>query len=421
MRLHQSPITTRAAIRRIVLCCLFILCGLIVVTTVDMVQKTATAQTPAVDRQPTPSTSVHYNVFSSHEGNADRAVGFGAGALGASPQVVNSQLVPQDCSIWTAPLCWVQNAITTIAQNIAGGILSFLQNIVGSVNSNAGADDFVTQTPLCLSNVLGCDPSPPLDQTLLTFLGWGQTVVSAALAFIIIIGGFNLMLGRQMGTSVHDLSEFIPRVVLTFLAAIVSPLIMQAFISLNNVLCQGVMSLFTFTALTNILVNLLSTGFSDGWIIFLFLVVVGIMLLLLIGQMLARLAFAAFLSALGPLGLLCFALPQTLFWGRLWLRQFSLTIFVQFLQIAMLCLGGALLSDIVKLASPLFANVNDAQVMLEAMLATALLWLTLRLPGMVREWAMRGVSDRAGQAATGAVSGAASYVADVAPELLALL
>ena len=417
MHLHHQQSVRRAVVCRSVISCLFILGGLVVVAPAVMFQGTTTTHAHLTDRQPAPSTPVHLKVLSPAR-NAERTVGYGAGALGASPQ---RQFEPQDCSLWINPLCWVQNAITTIAQNIAGGILSFLQNIAGSVNSNAGADDFVTQTPLCLSNFLGCDPSPPLDQTLLTFLGWGQTVAEAALAFIIVIGGFNLMLGRQMGTSVYDLSEFIPRVVLTFLAAIVSPLIIQAFISLNNVLCQGVMSLFTFTALTNILVNLLSTGFSDGWIIFLFLVVVGIMLLLLIGQMLARLAFAAFLSALGPLGLLCFALPQTLFWGRLWLRQFSLTIFVQFLQIAMLCLGGALLSDIVKLASPLFANVNDAQVMLEAMLATALLWLTLRLPGMVREWAMRGVSDRAGQAATGAVSGAASYVADVAPELLALL
>jgi len=417
MHLHRPQSARRAVVCRFVISCLFILCGLFVVAPVVMIQGTTT---PVTDRQPTPSAPVHLKVLSSSR-DAERTAGYGAGALGASPQIVNSQLAPQDCSIWTDPLCWVQNTITSIAQNIAGGILSFLQNIAGSINSNAGADDFVTQTPLCFSNALGCDPSPPLDQTLLTFIAWGQTVAAAALAFIIVIGGFNLMLGRQMGTSVHDLSEFIPRVVLTFLAAMVSPMIMQAFIALNNALCQGVMALFTFTALTNILVNLLSTGFGDGWIIFLFLVVVGIMLLLLIGQMLARLAFAAFLVSMGPLGLLCFALPQTLFWGRLWLRQFSLTIFTQFLQVAMLCLGGALLSDIVKLASPLFANVDHAQVMLEAMLATALLWLTLRLPGMVREWAMRGVSDRAGQAATDAVSSAASSIADVAPELLALL
>lgn len=416
MHVHRSWSAGRVACH-FVISCLFVVCGLRVVAPLIMGSRTATTPLSTLSSQQTPSTPVHLKVYSSSH-NAEKATGYGAGAIGASSQ---RQLVPQDCSIWTNPLCWVQNAITTIAQNIAGGVLSFLQNIVGSVNSNAGADDFVTQTPLCLSNVLGCDPSPPLDQTLLTFLGWGQTVTEAALAFIIVIGGFNLMLGRQMGTSVHGLSEFIPRIVLTFLAAMVSPLILQAFITLNNVLCQGVMSLFAFTALTNILVNLLSAGFSDGWIIFLFLLVVGIMLLLLIGQMLARLAFAAFLCALGPLGLLCFALPQTLSWGRLWLRQFSLTIFVQFLQVAMLCLGGALLSDIVKLASPLFANISDAQIMLEAMLATALLWLTLRLPGMVREWAMRGPSSEAGQTVTGAVSGAASYVADVAPEVLALL
>ena len=141
----------------------------------------------------------------------------------------------------------------------------------------------------------------------------------------------------------------------------------------------------------------------------------------LVWQMLVRLVFLLFLVAVAPLGLLCLALPQTMSWGRLWLSNFSITVFVQFMQVCLLALGGAVASSVIALASPLFVSVPNANVLLEAMIAIALLYLTLKFPGMLRQWALHRVAGQAGQAALDGAAGAVSYVADVAPRLMTLL
>jgi hypothetical protein len=326
---------------------------------------------------------------------------------------------PQDCSIWIDPLCWTQNAITSIASWIANGILQLLQPLVNAIDNSSS--NFITHTPLCVSSVDGCSPSP-IDQTLLQFMQWGiWTVDAAVLTFIIGVIGYNIAIGRQVGATLHEFSAAIPRIALVFLAATVSPLIIQLFVDLNNILCQEIVSMAAITMLTNIIIGLIGTGLQDGWLIWLFVVVLGIMNILLVWQMLVRLVFLIFLVAVAPLGLICLALPQTMSWGRLWLSNFSITVFVQFMQVCLLALGGAVASSVIALASPLFANVSNANILLEAMIAIALLYLTLKFPGMLRQWALHRVAGQAGQSALDGAAGAASYVADVAPRLMALL
>ena len=367
--------------------------------------------------------------YNSQQGQV--TTGFGAGGVAIStasgtenlsklaPTTRTQATLPQDCSIWIDPLCWTQNAITSISSWIANGILGVLQPIVNAIDTSSS--NFITHTPLCVSNVDGCSPSP-IDQTLLQFMQWGiWTVDAAALTFIISVIGYNIAIGRQIGATIQELSEAIPRIALVFLAATISPLIIQLFVDLNNVLCQGVVSLATLTMLTNIIIGLIGTGLQDGWLIWLFVVVLGIMSLLLVWQMLVRLVFILFLVAVAPLGILCLALPQTLSWGRLWLSNFSITVFVQFMQVCLLALGGAVASSVIALASPLFVSVPNANVLLEAMVAIALLYLTLKFPGMLRQWALHRVAGQAGQAALDGAAGVASYVVDVAPRLATLL
>ncbi len=358
-------------------------------------------------------------------------IGFGAGAVittttsgvvriatyATSAQAQSAQ--PQDCSIWIDPLCWTQNAISSIASWIANGIMQLLQPLVNAIDNSSS--NFITHTPLCVSNVDGCSPSP-IDQTLLQFMQWGiWTVDAAALTFIVGVIGYNIAIGRQVGATLHEFSAAIPRIALVFLAATVSPMIIQLFIDLNNILCQEIVSMAAITMLTNIIIGLIGTGLQDGWLIWLLVFALGIMNILLVWQMLVRLVFLIFLVAVAPLGLICLALPQTMPWGRLWLSNFSITVFVQFMQVCLLALGGAVASSVIALASPLFANVSNANILLEAMIAIALLYLTLKFPGMLRQWALHRVAGQAGQAALDGAAGAASYVADVAPRLMALL
>jgi hypothetical protein len=346
------------------------------------------------------------------------ATGLGAGAVTTHLHAVT---VEEGCSIFSNPTCWVeqtiQQAIAQVAQWLAGGLMSVLAPLVKQVD--ASQDNVITSTPICVFNLTGCQVggAKSLDGALLTFMQWGSfTVDAAALVVLLIIVGYNVMLGNQLGLAVFGVAESLPRVALAMLAAVLSPMIVQMFIDLNNALCLGALSTGLYGSLTNIIIGLIQTGLTDGFLIWLFILALLVLNLLVAWQMIVRLAFLAFLCAVAPLGLLCLALPQTLAWGRLWLSNFTITVFVQFLQVALLALGGMMASSIIALSASLFGNLPTGRIILTIMLTIALFLLVLRLPGMLRSWALSGVSNQAGQA----IPQAAGAVAQVAPRLLAL-
>jgi hypothetical protein len=106
------------------------------------------------------------------------------------------------------------------------------------------------------------------------------------------------------------------------------------------------------------------------------------------GQMLVRLALLFLLIVLAPLGLLCFGLPQTQGYGRLWTSTFAATLFVQFFQVVALALGGMLISST---QTTRLLNLDTGVVSL--LVSTAVLYLVLCIPGMIRSWALRPIAQ----------------------------
>jgi hypothetical protein len=94
-------------------------------------------------------------------------------------------------------------------------------------------------------------------------------------------------------------------------------------------------------------------------------------------QQLARLALVDLLLVLAPLGLLCWVLPQTQGWARLWSNAFFGAVFTQFVQAVTLKVGTALLADYFTLPT------GDAQL-ISLFLGIATLALTLRVPSLMR-------------------------------------
>jgi len=131
--------------------------------------------------------------------------------------------------------------------------------------------------------------------------------------------------------------------------------------------------------------------------------------------MAVRLTLLWILLVLAGPGLACFALPQTMGFGRMWLSLTATTVMVQFFQVVTLALGGTLLTSLG--ASNIFGVSGTLATLLVCL---ALLYLVLRMPGIVHRFALRPMMD-ASRATAGAVGGAAGFVADVAPRLLALL
>jgi hypothetical protein len=119
-------------------------------------------------------------------------------------------------------------------------------------------------------------------------------------------------------------------------------------------------------------------------------IILAVMNLLLAWQMLVRLALLFLLIVLAPLGLLCFGLPQTQGYGRLWTSMFAVTLFVQFFQVVTLALGGMLISY----TETTGLLTLDTGVM-SLLVSTAVIYLVLRIPGMIRHAALRPLADAA--------------------------
>jgi hypothetical protein len=256
------------------------------------------------------------------------------------------------------PRQWAGDVFIEVLTNLFRSISSGLRGIVdGVLNSSL---NFITQTPAA-----GSYGSP----TVQTLWGVVRGIANAALALVVLWGGFNLIFREHIGSPYHEAMALVPRVVLGALLVNTSMSWAQFAIDANNALCQAVgqTSLPAWDradAATQALVDAIAM---------LIYLVTSLLLLL---QMLMRLALIDVLLVASPLGLLCWVLPQTQSWARLWSGTFFGAVFTQFIQVLALKLGGSLLTELTPMAP-------DASL-LSFLLGIAALALTLRIPGLMR-------------------------------------
>ncbi len=319
----------------------------------------------------------------------------GSGETLPRPSTIPAFCAPFDVN------CWLSQAAQWIAQNI----FNVLQPLVDAVNQSSL--NFITQTPAA---------GTYQNATVMQFTTWSIGVVNAAVAVFIIIAGYNIMIARQIGSDYYELMEFLPRLALAVLAANFSLFFIRLFIDLENALNLDVISLFSLTILTNTIVGIFHGNLlGAGLLAFVLAIILGVMDLLLAWQMLLRLALLILLIVLAPLAFLCGALPQTQGYLRLWLSTFAATVFIQFFQVSALAIGGTLISYVT--AANLF---NLGGSLLSIITSSAVLYLVLRIPGMLRIWALRPVAE-AGPAAIHAAQGSVETAVGTGLRLMALL
>ena len=315
----------------------------------------------------------------------------GSGEALPRPSTIPAFCAPFDVN------CWLGQA----AQWIGQSIFNALQPLVDAINRSSL--NFITQTPAA---------GTYQNATVMQFTTWSISVVNAAVVVFIVIAGYNIMIARQIGADSYELMEFLPRLALAVLAANFSLFFIRLFIDLENALNLDVINLFSLTILSNTIVGIFHGNLlGAGLLAFMLAIILGVMDLLVAWQMLLRLALLILLIVLAPLAFLCGALPQTLGYLRLWLSTFAATVFIQFFQVTALAIGGTLISYVT--AANLF---NLGGPLLSIITSSAVLYLVLRIPGMLRVWALRPVAE-AGPAA----QGAAASVVGTGLRLMALL
>ncbi len=313
--------------------------------------------------------------------------GRGAGGTGEHATNPLTPVLPSLCNPFDTN-CFASGVASWIATNIQNA----LQPIADLILKNPS--NIISQTPI----LQGDSQDTPLLAMNNLFIG----VVDTALAFLLLIGAYNVMIGHHLAMQHTSLTEFLPRALLVVCAVHFNQFFLANFINLENELALAVVHTVGLAMLTNILAGIFTNPFT-GLLTFILEVVLGIMTILLLLQMIVRLALVAVCVATAPLGLGCLMLPQSLRWGRLWLTLFASSVMVQFIQIAALGLGGVFITAI---ASTSFVRL-DVQLA-TAFLAIGTLLLVLKIPGILQNWALHpmmngfngGGSGQSGQDAT---------------------
>lgn len=261
-------------------------------------------------------------------------------------------------SLLPDPKSWAGDVFNQVLVNLVQGVSASLHGLVGGVMSSSL--NFITQTPPA-----GSYASP----TVQTLFGVVQAIANAGLALVALWGGFNVITRPHLGTPYHEAMELFPRLILGALLVNTSLWWAQLAIDANNALCSAVgeASLPAWQQ-----ADQTTQLFVDVFSVLIYLVTS----LLLLLQMLMRLALVNVLLVVAPLGLLCWVLPQTQSWARLWSGTFFSTVFVQFVQVLALKLGGSLITEL----SPMTMDAS----LLTAFLGIAVLVLTLKIPSLMR-------------------------------------
>jgi hypothetical protein len=255
-------------------------------------------------------------------------------------------------------------ALLGLGQQATGDVVGFMSWLLGGGN-------VISQTP----------PGLSYDSEVVKRL-WTSTclIANSALAAVTVWGGVNLMVHPHIRAPYHGALELVPRLLLSAILINTSLSWGHFVIDLNNALAQllGSSSIPAWdTALKPAggppLMNLMAMA------IYL------VMGLLLLGQMLMRLALVDALLVIAPLALMCWVLPQTYSWARLWFSTFFATVFVQSIQVLVLQLGTELIQHLSTLLPAGESDpVEKGRVWLVSLLfGVAVLQLARKIPRLM--------------------------------------
>jgi len=293
----------------------------------------------------------------------------GIAALEKRQVVPAAQVDPQLPDI-PNPLDWFSNLDP---RKWAGDILNALLTVIGKALLEAirgfvdwalGFGDsslnFVTRTP-----AEGTYGSP----TVRSLWDFSRALVNVALAVIVMWGGFNVIVKEHTRSPYHEVMELLPRLILAALAANLTLEFARGLIDANNAIAGGVGQVglpgYDQASPTQEGIALIFTALAYG-----------IVAVLLVLQMLMRLALIDMLIVLAPVASLLWVLPQTQGWFRWWASLFPITVFQQAVQMMVLRLGSALMVELTP------GSLSNA--LLTLLLGIAVCWLTLKVPSLLR-------------------------------------
>jgi Conjugal transfer protein TrbL len=282
------------------------------------------------------------------------------------------------------PGVWLQDTVNRITSNFLGGLI---EGVGGAVTAFPDDTNFILHTPAALSY---------RNDQVQQFQSGARLVANGLLVVVTLVGGFNVMVRPYLGSTYHAAMELLPRLLLGVILINGAPFWGQLAIDVNNALC-GVFGAGPPPSINDTIWRSMT---PSGLLVVLIYVVMGLLLVL---QQLMRLALVDVLLVCAPLAAVCWILPQTNGWARLWGSLFVGTVFAQFVQVLALRLGFNLATGFPP---------GTAAGLIQPLLGIAVLALVLKIPGLMRGGAAGGnfVGSLVGTAVGAAVGSGASRV-----------
>jgi hypothetical protein len=223
------------------------------------------------------------------------------------------------------------------------------------------------------------------------------TVIDVVFLLAFLAAGALVMFGGSDENSRYTIKTLMPRMIVAFIAAHFSPLFCSKLIDLADAISGALAAgrpgrLGALTAIG----QQLNDGVTGNASALLFAVLAAITTFLFAAvslSFLTRLGVLLIIAVTGPLALACHALPQLEPVAKLWWRSLAGCLVVPVLQVVALQSGEAILLD--PHAQSFLFGIPGTGV-LNLLIVITLLWITVKIPGLVRKNVMRSAGSSPG-------------------------
>ncbi|MEV4690509.1 hypothetical protein AB0K27_05195 [Micromonospora echinospora] len=222
-------------------------------------------------------------------------------------------------------------------------------------------------------------------------------VVSACFVLAIIAVGVAVMVGDSVEMR-YGVKELIPRLVVGFVLSAFALPLTAVVIDVANALTVSMVgdSAPTTEAITFVRARLASAMTEESGA--LLLVVIGLLIVvlmfMLVGTWLTRIGMLVVLAAIAPLALACYATPWTQGAAQLWWRTLLGCLATPLLQAVAFSTGISLLTD-PEANLPILLGLPGSETV-NLLLVIVVLWVTVKIPGLIRRQISRAGSPNIG-------------------------
>jgi hypothetical protein len=216
-------------------------------------------------------------------------------------------------------------------------------------------------------------------------------IADSTIGIFIVLAGYQIMLGG-FGSRYTEALEGLPRLVSACIGANVSLLFARFWVDLNDLLC-AVMLVQTANHPLSVF-SVISAAAALSLIALPLLALFTLLMLILGIQMVVRLALILFLTVCLPILFILLASRHTQHIGQAGISSYIAAVMTQALQLTCITIGMKVL------ISFLLVNIDPASLLAPVATILAgigLLWLTLRIPGLLRQWSLQPIAE-SGQA-----------------------